>query len=148
MRLSRLYLGLFATLGFALLLAQSLNNLAPLYTETDDYATAEPLYERALAIREKELGPEHPDIGTSLKDLALLYQAKGEYAKAEPLLQRALAISEKYLGPEHPNTAICVIAEGARIFDGFDTSRMQLELISTRRYASGVVEVSYRPRWL
>jgi dihydrofolate reductase len=41
-----------------------------------------------------------------------------------------------------------VIAEGARIFDGFDTSRMQLELISTRRYASGVVEVSYRPRWL
>jgi hypothetical protein len=40
------------------------------------------------------------------------------------------------------------IAEGARIFDGFDTSRMQLELISTRRYASGVVEVSYRPRWL
>ena len=41
-----------------------------------------------------------------------------------------------------------VIAEGARIFDGFDTSRMHLELISTRRYASGVVEVSYRPRWL
>jgi dihydrofolate reductase len=41
-----------------------------------------------------------------------------------------------------------VIAEGARIFDGFDTSRMKLELISTRRYASGAVHVTYRPTWL
>jgi dihydrofolate reductase len=41
-----------------------------------------------------------------------------------------------------------VIAEGARVFEDIDTSRLQLELISTRRYASGVVRVSYRPRWL
>ena len=39
-----------------------------------------------------------------------------------------------------------VIAEGAGIFGGFDTSRMQLKLISTRRYASGVVEVSLTDR--
>ena len=70
-----------------------------------DYAKAEPLYQRALAIREKALGPEHPDTATSLNNLAVLYEAMGDYAKAEPLYQRALAIREKALGPEHPDTA-------------------------------------------
>jgi dihydrofolate reductase len=41
-----------------------------------------------------------------------------------------------------------VIAEGARLFDGIDASQMQLELIGTRRFASGVVQVSYRPKWM
>jgi dihydrofolate reductase len=41
-----------------------------------------------------------------------------------------------------------VVAEGTQLFDGIDTSHMQLELISARRYASGVVQVNYRPRWL
>jgi dihydrofolate reductase len=41
-----------------------------------------------------------------------------------------------------------VVAEGTQLFDGIDTSHMQLELISTQRYASGVVQVNYRPRWL
>ena len=66
---------------------------------------AEPLYERALALREKALGPEHPDVATSLNNLAELYEAQGQYARAEPLYQRALAIAEKALGPEHPNMA-------------------------------------------
>ena len=69
------------------------------------YAKAEPLYQRALAISEKALGPEHPDTATSLNNLAVLYNNQGLYAKAEPLYQRALAISEKALGPEHPATA-------------------------------------------
>ena len=41
----------------------------------------------ALAILEKALGPEHPDVATSLNNLGTLYQNMGEYAKAEPLLQ-------------------------------------------------------------
>lgn len=41
-----------------------------------------------------------------------------------------------------------VIAEGAQVFAGIDTSHMRLELIRTRRYTSGVVRVSYRPKWL
>ena len=69
------------------------------------YDRAIPLAERALAIWEKALGPEHPDVATSLNNLALLYKAKGDYARAEPLYQRALAIREKALGPEHPDVA-------------------------------------------
>ena len=70
-----------------------------------DLAGARPLYERALAICEKVLGPEHPDTATSLNNLALLLQDQGDLAGARPLFERALAICEKALGPEHPDTA-------------------------------------------
>ena len=40
--------------------ATSLNNLAALYKAKGQFADAEPLYQRALAIREKVLGPDHP----------------------------------------------------------------------------------------
>ncbi len=66
---------------------------------------AEPLYQRSLAIREKALGPEHPDVATSLNNLAVLYKTQGKYAEAEPLYKRALAIKERALGPEHPDVA-------------------------------------------
>ena len=60
-----------------------------------EYAKAEPLYQEALRIRQKVLGPEHPDTATSLNNLAVLYRAMGEYAKAEPLYQEALRIRQK-----------------------------------------------------
>ena len=69
------------------------------------YVEARPLYERALAIREKVLGAEHPDTATSLNNLASLLQAQGDLAGARPLYERALAIREKVLGAEHPDTA-------------------------------------------
>ena len=66
---------------------------------------AEPLYKRALAIREKTLGPDHPDTAQSLNNLAALYDSQGQYVQAEPLYRRALAVREKSLGPDHPDTA-------------------------------------------
>ena len=40
------------------------------------YSGARPLLERGLAVREKVLGPEHPDTATSLHNLAFLLQAR------------------------------------------------------------------------
>ena len=80
-----------------------LNETAYYLHERARYEEAEPLFQRALAIREKALGPEHPDVATSLNNLAELYRTQGRYEEAEPLLQRALAIAEKTLGPEHPD---------------------------------------------
>jgi tetratricopeptide (TPR) repeat protein len=40
--------------------ATSLNNLALLYHSQGQYAKAEPLYQRTLAIYEKAPGPKHP----------------------------------------------------------------------------------------
>ena len=58
-----------------------------------------------LAIREKALGPDHPDVAISLNNLAALYDTQGDYAKAEPLYERSLAVLEKALGPDHPSVA-------------------------------------------
>ncbi len=55
--------------------ARSLNNLADLYERQGRYAEAEPLFERALAIRERAVGPDHPDTATSTNNLASFYQA-------------------------------------------------------------------------
>ena len=82
-----------------------LNNLALSLEETGDYAAAEPLYRSALAIDEKVLGQEHPDVAANLDNLANLLHAKGDYVGAEPLYRRALVIDEKALGPRHPSVA-------------------------------------------
>jgi tetratricopeptide (TPR) repeat protein len=69
-----------------------------------EYRTAKPYYERALAIREKTLGPDHPDTAISLNNLGGLLQDMGDLAAARPYLERALDITEKALGPDHPDT--------------------------------------------
>eukprot|EP00752_Nemacystus_decipiens_P009291 g8302.t1 len=69
------------------------------------YADVKPLYERSLAIGEKVLGPDHPDVATSLNNLAGLFESQGNYEAAKPLYERSLAIGEKVLGPEHPHVA-------------------------------------------
>src|SRR5262249_7917767 len=58
---------------------------------------AEPLYQRALAIREKALGPKHPDVAGTLHELAMLYMVKGDVAQAIKLQSRANAIDEHNL---------------------------------------------------
>ena len=69
----------------------SLNNLAALYNDQGRYADAEPLLKRALAIREKALGPNHPDVGVSLNNLAVLYGAQSRYADALSIVQRTIS---------------------------------------------------------
>ncbi|OAD18955.1 TPR repeat protein, partial [Candidatus Thiomargarita nelsonii] len=66
----------------------SLNSLASLHQAKGDYESAEQLYKRALVIREKVLGKEHPDTATSLSRLGNLHQAKGDYESAEQLYKR------------------------------------------------------------
>jgi len=69
------------------------------------YVQARQLLERALAIREKALGSEHPDTAASLNNLANVLKTQGDLAGARSLFERALAINEKALGLEHPDAA-------------------------------------------
>ena len=67
------------------------------------YAEARPYYERALAIYEQVLGPEHPDTATSLNNLGFLLQAQGDLGGARPYYERALAIRDnRCWGPSTP----------------------------------------------
>lgn len=84
------------------------NDVAPLglrYNEMGAYVKAEPLYQRAIEIREKALGKDHPFLATTLSNLAALYADKGDLVKAVPLQLRAIAIKEKAFGNEHPDLA-------------------------------------------
>jgi len=77
-----------------------------LYASQGRYAEAEPLYQRALAARERVLGAEHPSTLTSVNNLAVLYESQGRHAEAEPLYQRALDGMERVLGKDHPDTKV------------------------------------------
>ena len=79
--------------------------MAGLYREQGKYEQAEPLLQRSLAINEKALGQDHPDVASSLNSLATLYRSQGKYAAAEALYQRSLAIRETTLGKNHPDVA-------------------------------------------
>jgi tetratricopeptide (TPR) repeat protein len=61
--------------------AKSLNNLAELYQVMGDYAKAEPLFQQALEIYKKVLGPDDPDTATIVNNLAGLYQNIGNEAR-------------------------------------------------------------------
>jgi tetratricopeptide (TPR) repeat protein len=82
-----------------------LNDAACYLFNRAEYAEAEPLFHRALAIDKKSLGADHPDTAQSLNNLAALYHRQGHYDQAEPLYQRALEIDENSLGADHPATA-------------------------------------------
>ena len=80
--------------------------MALLYYSQGKYNEAELLYQQALALRQKLLGNDHPDVASSLNNLALLYYSQGKYKEAEPLYQQALNILEQRLGVDYPHTII------------------------------------------
>src|SRR5262249_9655031 len=69
--------------------------------ETEKMALAE----RALAIKEKSLGPSHVDVATSLTNLAIERTLTGDPGSGKPLLERALTIREAAFGSSHPAVA-------------------------------------------
>jgi tetratricopeptide (TPR) repeat protein len=87
--------------------------MAELYYNHGQYAKAEPLFERALAIREKALSPEHPDLANSFNNLAALYDNQGQYEHPHvatwPRKLRALSASH---GPFSGSRAVASSCEG------------------------------------
>jgi hypothetical protein len=62
--------------------ATNLGNLARVYYTQGQYAKAEPLFQRALAILEKALGPEHPAVVTSLENYAFFPTKHGPVGRS------------------------------------------------------------------
>ncbi|KAK1785759.1 hypothetical protein P4O66_003143 [Electrophorus voltai] len=91
--------------GTGIQVAATLNNLSVLYCKRGKYKEAEPLCKRALEIREKMLGTDHPDVAKQLNNLALLCQNQGKYQQVEEYYERALQIYQSQLGPDDANVA-------------------------------------------
>jgi len=81
--------------------ANTINQKVVQLSKQGRYTEALPLAQQTLEIREKALGPEHPDTAASLNDLAGLYRYLGDYCKSESLYNRALSVFEKALSPNH-----------------------------------------------
>jgi tetratricopeptide (TPR) repeat protein len=81
------------------------HNLAEINLLQGKYEQAESYFQQALALWERDLGPEHPDVSFPLSSLADLYTKWSRGENAEPLYQRALQITEHAWGPEHPLVA-------------------------------------------
>src|ERR1700687_4835004 len=86
---------------FLFLLAASLCGQAP----PADVAALRPLFEQALAARERELGADHPKVARSASDLGLFLRVNGAPPAAESPLRRALAIDQNVLGDHDPLVA-------------------------------------------
>jgi tetratricopeptide (TPR) repeat protein len=95
-----------AAAGIAAPTARLMNQLGVLLWAKALYAEAEPLYRRALAIDEKNYGPDHPAVAIRLSNLALLLGDTNRLSEAESLYRRALAIDENSYGPNHPTVAM------------------------------------------
>ena len=63
---------------------------------------------KALVIREKAFGSEHPDVAASLSNLGVFYRTLAQYDKAEPFFKKALSILVKAVGENHPDTAMVI----------------------------------------
>jgi tetratricopeptide (TPR) repeat protein len=85
--------------------ATLLNRVGYYLWQRGEYEQVEQLHQRALAINEEVLGPEHRNTAVSLQHLAFFYMSQRKYDQAEPLYQRTILIDEKVYGPDHPEVA-------------------------------------------
>jgi eukaryotic-like serine/threonine-protein kinase len=70
-------------------------------------------HQRALAIFEAALGPDHPDIADLLHNMGTVLLRQGKQDDALTHLRRARSIRERALGPRHPQVAHTLTAIGA-----------------------------------
>ena len=82
-----------------------MNNLAIVYYDQGDYEKALEYHGKALAIKGRVLGSEHPNTASTYNNMAGVYKAQGDYEKALEYYGKALAIYERVLGTDHPYTA-------------------------------------------
>ncbi len=105
------------------------------------HSEAEPLFRRALAIKEVSLGPDHPDVAGALNNLAHLLQDTGRLDEAEPLVHRVLAIAEASFEPDHPKVAVS-LSNLARLLKS--TNRLD-EAEPLARRALAIDEAAFDP---
>ncbi|CAF0771032.1 unnamed protein product [Adineta steineri] len=83
------------------------------------YQEAFTFYEKSLAIYQKTLSPNDPELANSYNNIGLVYDAMCNYPKALSSHEQALEIRQKSLDPNHPDLAKSYIAIGL-VHDSMD----------------------------
>jgi tetratricopeptide (TPR) repeat protein len=85
--------------------AKLCNNLSGVYRAVGNYLLALDYQQKAIAIFEKVLDKDHPDLATSYNNLSGVYRDMGNLPLAMGYQQKAIAIQEKVLDKTHPDLA-------------------------------------------
>lgn len=83
----------------------SVDSLANVLFHQDKFDRAEPLYRKALIIRERTLPHDHEDVATCCNNLAAILFKRENYKEAEDLYIRTLNIREKQDGKNSKGVA-------------------------------------------
>ena len=90
------------------------------YSELGQHHKALEYQEKALAIRLKAYGEEHPDTATSYNNVGSSYSELRQHHKALEYAEKALKIRQDKLGNIHPDTiqsnlnyAFCLLNQGS-----------------------------------
>jgi tetratricopeptide (TPR) repeat protein len=87
-------------------IATVLHNIGSLEHARGEFARGEPAARRAVALRERAFGPDHPAVAADVAALAALLDAQGLNDEAEAMYLRALATFERVHGPDHYEIAV------------------------------------------
>ncbi len=83
-------------------------HLAQSYTDQLRYAEADTLFLELIAIQQRTLEPDHPQILRTRSAMGWNHRLAGRYDEAERLTAAALADMRRILGDDHPETLIAV----------------------------------------
>jgi tetratricopeptide (TPR) repeat protein/predicted Ser/Thr protein kinase len=85
-----------------------LENIGLIQAERGRFAEAIDYQQRALAIKEAVLGPEHPEVASAHINLGHALAGKRDNVLAREHFERAVVIKQAVLGPEHPDVATAI----------------------------------------
>ena len=111
------------------------------YSDLGLFAEAQRQMERALNLRRRVLGQEHPDTVSSMHALGGLYLRAGKYGPSEALLNETLEVRRRLRGDRHPDT-LAVMGELATLAgmvqgDYARTAAMFTKVLDVQRSALG-----------
>jgi non-specific serine/threonine protein kinase/serine/threonine-protein kinase len=82
-----------------------LHTIGSAYVSLGLFADATRHLDRALTVRARALGPDHPELAETHLVLGQAARGSGDYVSAERHLERALAIRQASVGPMHTDAA-------------------------------------------
>jgi len=81
------------------------------------YKESRPIYEKAIAIYERDLGADHYEVAATLHNLSVVELSEGNPERAMELCRRSLQIKKDLLGMEHPDSALTAMNLGAILLE-------------------------------
>ncbi len=79
----------------------ALTNLAGVYKMQAKFTNAEPLYKRAMLIRQRDLGNEDSRVADAMDNLSDIYMRREKFQEAEELYKKSLAIRQHVMPEGH-----------------------------------------------